>query len=121
MLPVLVVAFIQSMRRQLAFYRQNVFQARVTDLDVDYLAKDSSDAQLRWMDLSDRSRELLSDMAGIVRALDKENILTDLEPIDVAKGLVAIHYHLPPVGGAHAGTIRQCQTGSSTVQTGQRS
>ena len=30
LLPVLAVAFIQSMRRQLAFYRQNVFQARVT-------------------------------------------------------------------------------------------
>ena len=113
LLPVLAVAFIQSMRRQLAFYRQNVFQARVTDLDVDYLAKDSSDVQLRWMDLSDRSRDLLSDMAGIVRALDKENILTDLEPIDVAKGLVAIHDHLPPWVGrtqglsANAKRVRQ--------------
>ena len=113
LLPVLAVAFIQSMRRKLASYRQNVFQARVTDLDVDYLAKDSSDVQLRWMDLSDSSRELLSDMAGIVRALDKENILTDLEPIDVAKGLVAIHDHLPPWVGrtqglsANAKRIRQ--------------
>ena len=112
-LPVLAVAFIQSMRRQLAFYRQNVFQARVTDLDADYLAKDSSDVQLRWMDLSDGSRRLLSDMAGIVRALDKENNLTDLEPIDVAKGLVAIHYHLPPWVGrtqglsANAKRVRQ--------------
>ena len=113
LLPVLAVAFIQSRRRQLAFYRQNVFQARVTDLDVDYLAKDSSDVQLRWMDLSDRSRDLLSDMAGIVRALDKENILTDLEPIDVAKGLVAIHDRLPPWVGrtqglsANAKRVRQ--------------
>ena len=113
LLPVLAVAFIQSMRRQLAFYRQNVFQARVTDLDVDYLAKDSADVQLRWMDLSDRSRDLLSDMAGIVRALDKENILTDLEPIDVAKGLVAIHDRLPPWVGrtqglsANAKRVRQ--------------
>ena len=112
-LPVLAVAFIQSMRRQLAFYRQNVFQARVTDLDADYLAKDSSDVQLRWMDLSDGSRRLLSDMAGIVRALDKENTLTDLEPIDVAKGLVAIHDHLPPWVGrtqglsANAKRVRQ--------------
>ena len=113
LLPVLAVAFIQSMRRQLAFYRQNVFQARVTDLDVDYLAKDSNYVQLRWMDFSDRSRDLLSDMAGIVRALDKENILTDLEPIDVAKGLVAIHDHLPPWVGrtqglsANAKRVRQ--------------
>ena len=47
------------------------------------------DVQLRWMDLSQRSRELLSGMAGIVRSLDPENALSDLEPIDVAKGLVS--------------------------------
>ena len=46
-------------------------------------------------------------------ALDKENILTDLEPIDVAKGLVAIHDRLPPWVGrtqglsANAKRVRQ--------------
>ena len=96
LLPVLAAAFILSQRRMVAVYRQNVFQARVTDLDMDYLARDAGDIQLRWMDLSERSRELLSDMAGIVRELDEENFLTDLEPIDVAKGLVAIHDRLAP-------------------------
>ena len=63
---------------------------------MDYLAKDLRDVQLRWMDLSETSRQLLSDMAGIVRALDEDNTLPDLEPIDVAKGLVSIHDRLPP-------------------------
>ena len=63
---------------------------------MDYLAKDSSDVQLRWMDLSEASRQLLSDMAGIVRALDGDNTLLDLEPIDVARGLVSIYDRLPP-------------------------
>ena len=67
----------------------------MTDLDIDYLAKDPRDVQLRWMDLSQKSRELLSGMAGIVRSLDPENALSDLEPIDVAKGLVSIYYRLP--------------------------
>ena len=75
---------------------------------------------LRWMDLSEGSRELLSDMAGIVRSLDQENTLVDLEPIDVAKGLVSIHDRLPPWGGAHTGTFRQRQTGPPVVQTSQR-
>ena len=35
-------------------------------------------------------------MAAIVRELDEENALTDLEPIDVARGLVAIYDRLPP-------------------------
>ena len=96
LLPVLAVAFTLSKRRVLAFYRQGVFQARVTDLDVDYLAKDPADIQLRWMNLSEMSRRLLSDLADVVRELDEENALTELEPIDVAKGLVAIYDRLPP-------------------------
>ena len=96
LLPVLASAFILSMGREVAFYRQSVFQARVTDLDMDYLAKDPRDVQLRWMALSEGSRHLLSDMAGIVRSLDPENGLSDLEPIDVAKGLVSIYDRLPP-------------------------
>ena len=35
-------------------------------------------------------------MADIVRDLDEENALAHLEPIDVAKGLVAIYDRLPP-------------------------
>ena len=96
LLPVLAVAFILSKRRDLAFYREGIFQARVTDLDADYLAKDPTDIQLRWMNLSEMSRRLLSDLADIVRELDEDNTLADLEPIDVAKGLVAIYDQLPP-------------------------
>ena len=96
LLPVLLVAFILSKRRDLAFYRQGIFQSHMSDLDMDYLVKDPTDIQLRWMDLSDVSRRLLSDMAAIVRELDEENALTDLEPIDVARGLVAIYDRLPP-------------------------
>ena len=96
LLPVLAVAFLLSQRATLAFYRQGIFQARVSDLDIDYLAKDPADIQLRWMDLSDMSRRLLSEMADIVRELDEGNTLAHLEPIDVAKGLVAIYDQLPP-------------------------
>ena len=93
--PVLAVAFILSKRRELAFYRQNIFQAHVTDLDIDYLTRDSSSVQLRWMDLTEEARALLSKMAGIVRELDPNNTLPDLEPIDVARGLVSIYDRLP--------------------------
>ena len=96
LLPVLSTAFILSQRSGVAVYRQNVFQARLTDLDVDYLARDAADIQLRWMDLTERARELLSDMADVVRALDPGNSLADLEPIDVAKGLVLIYDRLVP-------------------------
>lgn len=91
LMPVLAVAFIQAKRDKIALYREGIFQARIKDLDVEYLAKDARDIGLRWLDLSDLSRRLLSGMANVVRELDPENDLADLEPIDVARGLVAIY------------------------------
>ena len=94
-MPVLAAAFILSKRRELAFYRQSIFQSHISDLDMEYLARDPSSVQLRWMDLSDEARALLSEMAGIVRDLDPANTLPDLEPIDVARGLVSIYDSFP--------------------------
>ena len=71
-MPVLAIALILSHRRNLATYREGMFRTRFDDVDVDYLAKDAEAIQLRWMDLSDVSRRLLSDVADIVRTLDKE-------------------------------------------------
>ena len=96
LLPILVVAFILSKKHTLALYRQGVFQVRMNDLDVECLAKDPTDIQLRWMDLSKVSVGLLSEMANIVREMDSRNKLPDLEPIDVARGLIAIYDELPP-------------------------
>ena len=96
LMPVLSAAFVLSKKRDLALYRRGMFQPRISDLDMDYLAKDPDDIKLRWMDLTERSRELLAEMAGVVRDLGEENTLADLEPIDVARGLVAIYDRLPP-------------------------
>lgn len=95
-MPVIAVAYVLSNRNAVAFYRQGIFQARFKDLDVDYLAKDPNDIQLRWMNLSAVSRRLLSGMADIVRDLDTANALENLEPIDVGRGLIAIYDDLRP-------------------------
>lgn len=95
LMPVLAVAFILSQRDGVAVYREGIFRARFDDVDVDYLAKDASIIQLRWMNLTDVFRKLLSGMAEVVRSLDSNNTLVHLEPIDVGRGLVAIHEQLP--------------------------
>lgn len=95
-MPVLAVAYILSSQNAVAFYRQGLFQARFKDLDVDYLAKDPRDIQLRWMNLTEVSRRVLSGMAEIVRDLDLSNTLENLEPIDVGRGLIAIFDDLQP-------------------------
>ncbi|EMP54253.1 ATP-binding protein [Marinobacter santoriniensis NKSG1] len=95
LMPVLSVAFILSQRDHLAVYRQGLFRATFDDVDVDYLAKDAETIQLRWMDLDKVSRSLLSEMVDLVRELDGKNELIHLQPIDVARGLVAIYEKLP--------------------------
>ena len=95
LMPILSVAFILSQRENLAIYREGIFRARFDEIDVEYMAKDAGTIQLRWMDLNDISRCLLSDMAQIVRELDQNNELKHLQPIDVARGLVAIYEELP--------------------------
>lgn len=95
LMPLLAVAFIQSQRNKLAVYRDGIFRVRFDDVDADYLAKDASIIQLRWMDLTDIARRLLSDMAEVVRELDRTNELVHLEPIDVGRGLMSIFEQLP--------------------------
>lgn len=95
MMPLLAVAFVLSQRDTIAIYRDGIFRAKFDDLDVDYLAKDPACIQMRWMDLGDVSRLLLSGMAEVVRDLDKTNELVHLEPIDVGRGLVSIYDQLP--------------------------
>lgn len=95
LMPILAVAFVLSQRNKLAVYRDGIFRAKFDDVDVDYLAKDPAYIQLRWMDLTDVSRRLLSGMAQVVRDLDQANELVHLEPIDVGRGLVAVYDQLP--------------------------
>lgn len=96
LMPVMAVAFILTQREYVALYREGIFQARFKDIDVEILAKDAGEIQLRWMDLSDLSRRLLSSMAEVVRDLDTANRLAYLAPIDVARGLIAIFDRLKP-------------------------
>lgn len=95
LLPTLGVAFFLSQREGLAFYREGVFSAHFTDLDIDYLVKDPSTIQLRWVNLSIVSRRLLSDLTYVARELGKDNELAGIEPIEVARGLIAIYESLP--------------------------
>ena len=94
-MPILIVAFMLAKQEKLAIYRDGVFRANFDDVDTDYLAKSPSAIQLRWMDLSEVSRKLLSSMAQVVRALDETNQLNNLAPVDVGRGLIAIYDRLP--------------------------
>ena len=94
-MPVLAVSFVLSQRNRIAVYRDGVFRARFDDVDVDYLVKDPSYIQLRWMNLNRVAHKLLSGMAEVVHGLDPANKLLDLDPLAVGRGLVAIMIGCP--------------------------
>lgn len=94
-MPVLAVAFVLSQRNRVAVYRDGVFRARFDDVDVDYLVKDPRCIQLRWMDLNEVSRKLLSGMAEVTHSFGMANEFVDLEPLAIGRGLVAIYDRLP--------------------------
>lgn len=95
LMPVLAVAFILTQRERVAIYRDDVFRSTFDELDAEYLAKDASAIQLRWMKVSKASIRLVSDLATSVRELDGAHYLKSGEPIDVARGLVGLYDQLP--------------------------
>lgn len=95
-LPVLAASFILSSQDCLAVYRGGMFAPSFDDVAADYLSTDPKHIQLRWMDLDEVARHLLSSLAEVVRELDDRNKLVNMKPIDVGRGLIAIYDRLPP-------------------------
>lgn len=95
LLPILGVAFVLANRHQLALYLDQVFRSSFDDYVVDCLTQDARRLQLRWMNLPDFSRRILSGMADLVSEIDHNQQHVQLEPIEVAKRLVAIVDALP--------------------------
>ena len=95
LLPVLAVAFILSCRDRLAIYREGIFRSGFDDLDIEYLAKDASTIQIRWMNFSDIGQKLLSELATVAHDFDSSKGITRSKPIDVARDLIAVYDALP--------------------------
>ena len=94
LMPILAIAFLITTKDTLAIYHDGLFQTSFSGLDVDYLVKNPETIQVRWMSMSEEALNMLSGMGHLVRdhRSEEQELLT---PIDVARGLVAIHDGLP--------------------------
>ena len=95
-MPVIAVAFILTMRDQLAIYREQVFQARFSEIDAEFLARDAADIQLRWVEASTASNDLLGGLSQVVQSLGKNGGGETPNSLDVARGLVSVFDGLQP-------------------------
>lgn len=110
LLPVLIVTFLLSQRKRLAFYRDGNFQARFTDLEIDYLTNDPSSIQFRWMDISGLTSKILTGMAELAKDLSPDLCFQNEEPIDIARNLIAVF------DGLHPWTHRSMRLSPSTIK-----
>jgi|SRR5579871_1430344 len=95
LMRVLGTAFILGEREHLAIYREGIFQAGFTDLDVDYLTADPASIQIRWIEVRGNTRAVLAELADVASSFDRSPLAERAGPIEVAKSLVGRYYELP--------------------------
>ena len=89
LLPVLGVAFALAKADRVSVYLDGVFRSRLDDLLVDRLGQDSSSVRLRWSEISNFHRAILTGVASAVsEAAGAETRPNGPTPLDIARGLV---------------------------------
>lgn len=104
---IFMVALILSEKQNIAFYRENIFQSNFSDLDIDYLTSDPNSIQLRWMDLDESSKNVLSNMTALVEELTEDE-LHNADPLSVARALIGVF------DGIHPSTSRTQRLSNAT-------
>lgn len=88
--PVFFVAYAQTRRNRIALYREGVFQSQFDELTIEFLARDAADVQIRRVELTNATRDLLVSLAAIV------GLGEDATPFAIAKELVTQFEALEP-------------------------
>lgn len=95
LLPIFALALYLVNRDRLAIYRQGVFQPEMSELDVDLMTSDVSHIQLRWMELGEPAKEILSGLQDLAVRLDPCSRAASGAPLDIARSLVTAFDALP--------------------------
>ena len=93
-LPLVFYIFVRSEWSRLAFYRQGLFRAALTDVDIDYLLKSPELCELRWLELTGRTRNLLAAFGDLILH-ETNGQLQEATPLNLSRALVAIYDRLP--------------------------
>ncbi len=95
-MPVMVAAFLISNRRNVAFYREDVFQSNLNEIDAEVLCRTPQDISVRWMgEYRIEQVDLWKPLVGVAQEVASTDINDHSKPIDVARALVAAYDKLP--------------------------
>lgn len=95
-LPVFALAFLLSNKRSIAFYRDDVFQTELGEIDVDVLARTPQYISARWMgEYRVEQAEIWRSVTEVAREVSPSLLDSSAEPLEVARALVAAYDALP--------------------------
>lgn len=94
-LPVLALAFYLAKRKNIAVYVDGVFASELSEVHVDQWISDGRRIGFRWIEVSTGNSEFLERLAPALSKAIRRAIIA--EPLDVARGLVALTFAVPPL------------------------
>ena len=95
-MPVMAAAFLLSNRRNIAFYREGVFQSSLNEIDAEVLCRTPQDVSARWMgEYRVEQSELWVPLVEVAQEVASVEIDERAEPIEVARALIAAYDEMP--------------------------
>lgn len=91
-LPIYWLAFLLANQHQIALYREGIFVPQLREVDIDEVLQAPERFSLRYVQLDEHKQIILAGVAKHLRAVGRN---VETEPLDAARGLVALVLELP--------------------------
>ena len=93
-IPLFAYLFILTNQSKLAYYRQDIFITKIEEIDIDYLIRNPELCALRYLEMDNNTKHILSSLAAVPAKLTGEEI-DSIDPLHVARKLIEIFDRTP--------------------------
>ena len=93
-IPLFAYLFILTNQTKVAYYRQDIFITKIEEIDIDYIIRNPELCALRYLEMDDNTKHILSSLAAIPARLTGEEI-DSIDPLQVARKLIEIFDRTP--------------------------
>ena len=93
-IPLFTYLFVFTNQTKLAYYRQDIFITKIEEIDIDYIIRNPELCALRYLEMDDNTKHILSSLASIPSKLTGEKI-DSIDPLHVARKLIEIFDRTP--------------------------
>lgn len=91
-LPVFLTAFLLAHKANIAVYKEGMFIPRLSDADIDECLQDPARFTLRWIAIDEDKSRILEGISSLLEEVGEKG---GADPLEAARGLVAMIFNLP--------------------------